>query len=103
MNRPFQTVQVICPQCQATLNVPATSAGTTITCSECLEDFKAKPVASRAPAASPPRQPNSVPVDDALQRLLNPDLDASPSSRETIRLEDDSSDDIYHAKKKRIL
>jgi hypothetical protein len=77
--------------------VPATTAKTKITCSDCLEDFLAVPVEKRPNS-------NSASADsgeDALQRLLNPDLDVSSANVDTIRLEDDLSDDTYPAKKKK--
>ena len=107
MNRPTQTVPIICPQCQATLTVPTKSVGTTITCSECLEDFKAqaaaKPTLKRASSPTSPGTPTSAPVDgdEALQRLLNPNSDGSSPSRETIRLDDDSAEETYPTTKKK--
>ncbi len=88
--------------------VPAASAGTTVTCSDCLEDFAATPVAARPSSANPaaPHNSTAVPHDSdeqALQRLLNPDLDASPAKHDTIRIEDDLSSDVYPAKKKRVI
>lgn len=55
------------------------------------------PSGKRATAAPAPTDPN----DDALRRLLNPDLDVSAAPRETIRLDDDLSDDDYPAKKRK--
>ncbi|MEO8493880.1 MAG: hypothetical protein ABI614_02335 [Planctomycetota bacterium] len=105
MNRPSETIQVVCPQCRATESVPAASIGSTITCSMCLEDFVAKPVAKRPSSDPSPRKsaPSPDADEEALQRLLNPNLDGSPSDRETIRLEDDLSDEVYPTKKKRVI
>lgn len=103
MNRPPSTIQVICPQCQAALSLPATAANTTVTCSDCLEDFVAKPLAKESASKAVPRAPSASPSDgdaDALRRLLNPDLDDSLPDRETIRLEDDLSEDAYPDRKK---
>lgn len=84
--------------------VPAASAGATVTCSDCLEDFVATPAAKRPSAAGSTRKPAAVPPgsdEEALQRLLNPALDASPANRDTIRIEGDLSSDDYPVKKKR--
>lgn len=104
MNQPSQTVPVTCPQCQATSTVTAASAGKTITCSECLEDFVARPLVNHATSAASPLAPTAAPVDDsqALQRLLNPQV-VSPVVHETIRLEDDLSDEVYPSQKRRII
>ncbi|MDA1049889.1 MAG: hypothetical protein O3C40_05350 [Planctomycetota bacterium] len=108
MNRPPQTIQVVCPQCRAAMSVPAASADATITCSDCLEDFVATPVAKRNHAADASGKPAAVTPDtdndnEALQRLLNPGLDTSPTERDTIRIEDDLSSDVYPVKKQRVI
>ncbi|HRX79273.1 MAG TPA: hypothetical protein P5307_09450 [Pirellulaceae bacterium] len=91
------TIRVICPQCQAAMSISATAANTQITCSDCLEDFLATPIAKRLSSTPPPTDSG----DDALQRLLNPDLDGSTANQDNIRREDDLSDDAYPAKKKK--
>jgi hypothetical protein len=79
------------------MSLPAAAAKTSVTCSNCLEDFIAMPSGKRATAAPAATDSN----DDVLRRLLNPDLDGSAAHRETIRLDDDLSDDDYPAKKKK--
>jgi len=79
-----------------------------ITCSDCLEDYVATPVAKRTSSPNSPAPHKSAAVtpdtdEDALQRLLNPSLDVSLAEHETIRLEDDLSSDVYPAKKKRVI
>lgn len=106
MDLPTQTIEVICPQCQAALTVPVASAGATITCSDCLEDFVASPVPNRPGPLTAPGHSAIGPADDgddALQRLLNPNLDTSPADRGTIRLEDDSQEEVYPTKKRQVL
>ncbi|MBC8353447.1 MAG: hypothetical protein H8E66_15720 [Planctomycetes bacterium] len=106
MNQPPRTFQVNCPQCQAATSVPAASAGTTITCSDCLEDFIANPTVDRTRPSASPSAPtlNSLDTDtDSLERLLNPSLDATPADSGTIRLDDDLSSDDYPTHKKQTL
>lgn len=104
MNRPPQTIQVVCPQCQAASSVPAEAVGTTITCSNCLEDYLAIPVAKPTGGATTPHEPELVSPDaDALQRLLNPSLDGSPAEHDTIQLEDDLSSEDYPTTKKLVI
>ena len=103
MNRPPQTIQVNCPQCQAARNVPAAAAGTTITCPDCLEEFVANPAATLITPTSSPTAAGVPPQDghddDALDRLLNPNLDTPPADPNTIRLEDDPAMDAAPKKK----
>ncbi|MBP86253.1 MAG: hypothetical protein CMJ64_06000 [Planctomycetaceae bacterium] len=68
----------------------STQVGTAVTCSDCLEEFIA------SPAAKVPREPSAAEQthgdrsdNDALQRLLNPNLESEQPEGETLRLDVD--------------
>ncbi|MCA9123390.1 MAG: hypothetical protein H6822_10915 [Planctomycetaceae bacterium] len=96
MNQPPSAIQVSCPQCQATLSFPRAAAHTTVTCSNCLEDFVATPTTETSSSAVG----SSGGDDDALRRLLNPHFDRSSADSEKIRLDGDLDSDEYPVKKK---
>ncbi len=106
MNQQPRTPKVTCPQCQAVLSIPASAIGSTITCSDCLEDFVATVRSEPTPEQSgqePSSQSGTLGDSAALNRVLNPSVDAATDELGAIRLDDDPTDDGYVRKKVKVL
>lgn len=96
------SLRAACPACGASVSVASSQVGTAVTCSDCLEEFIASETTAAldATVSAPPAGSN----DDALQRLLHPDLGANePSgdtvepSSDTLRIDDDLGAEIEPA------
>ncbi len=106
MNQPTQSPKVQCPQCQAVLSVPNSALGSTITCSDCLEDFVATALGGHTPEPQSGRSTAPVtPPEDAaaLSRVLNPPAGEASDDLGAIRLDDDAEDEGYVRKKVKVL
>ena len=88
MSSSSNSLRARCPACGASVSVAGSQAGTTITCSDCLEEFVA------STTASIPDEPTAVQSasgggDEALQRLLNPNFGPDEPDGDTLRIDGD--------------